>query len=55
MAGDPNKEVQASKLVERLIGRFRGNIQDELEDINRKFTHTLSYSLIRRCVLVSIA
>ena len=39
LAGDPNKEVLASELVERLMGRFRGEIQDELGDLNRKFTH----------------
>ena len=39
LAGDPNKEVLASKLVGRLMGRFRGEIPDELGDLNRKFTH----------------
>ena len=39
LARDPNKEDLASELVERLIGRFRGEIRDELGDINRKFSH----------------
>ena len=38
-ANNPNKEVSASKLIERLIVRFRGEIQDELGDLNKKFTH----------------
>ena len=33
-ANDPNKEVLASELIERLIVRFRGEIQDELGDLN---------------------
>ena len=39
LAGDPNKEILASELVERLMGRFRGEIQDELGNLYRKFTH----------------
>ena len=39
LAGDPNKEGLASEIVERLMGRFRGKIQDELGNLNRKFTH----------------
>ena len=38
-AGDSNKEVLASELVERLMGRFCGDIQDDLGDLNWKFTH----------------
>ena len=38
-ANNPNKEVLASELIERLIVRFRGEIQDELGDLNEKFTH----------------
>ena len=38
-ADDPNKEVLASDLVSRLVNRFRGEIQNELGDLNRKFTH----------------
>ena len=34
LPGDLKKEVLASKLVERLIGRFHGKIQDELGDLN---------------------
>ena len=44
LAGDPNTKVLVSKLVERLIGRFCGKIQDELGDLL-----TLLYSLMRRC------
>ena len=43
LAGDPNKEILASELVERLVEslmcRCRGEIQDELGDLNKKFTH----------------
>ena len=39
LTGDPNKEVLASVLVERLIGWFRGEIEDELGNLNRKFAH----------------
>ena len=35
---DPDKEVLASELLERLVLRFRGEIQDELGDLNKKFT-----------------
>ena len=38
-ADDPNKEVLAKDLVSRLVNRFRGEVQDELGDLNRKFTH----------------
>ena len=51
LAGDPNKEILASKFVERLIGRFRGEIQDELGDLIICFV----IILMKRCVQVSIA
>ena len=35
-ANNPNKEVLAKELIERLIVRFRGKIQDELGDLNKK-------------------
>ena len=38
-AADPEKEVLAGELLTRLIIRFRGEIQDELGDLNKKFTH----------------
>ena len=38
-ADDPDKEVLAKDLVSRLVNRFRGEVQDELGDLNRKFTH----------------
>ena len=38
-ANNPNKEVLASELIERLIVRFWGEIQDELGDLNKKITH----------------
>ena len=38
LAGDSNKEVLSSELVERLMGMFRGKFHDELGDL-RKFTH----------------
>ncbi len=34
----PDKEILASELLERLVFRFRGEIQDELGDLNKKFT-----------------
>ena len=34
-----NKEVLAKELLDRLVLRFRGEIQDELGDLNKKFTH----------------
>ena len=37
--GDRNKKVLASELVERLMGRFRGEIQDLLGDLNKISTH----------------
>ena len=36
--GDPNKDVLASKLLQRLILRFRGAIQYEFGDLNKKIT-----------------
>ena len=39
LAGDPNKEVLASELVEKLIGRFHSKILYKLGDFNRKYTH----------------
>ena len=39
LAGDPNKKVLASELVERLMGRFHGEIQDELGNLHRKLIH----------------
>ena len=38
-ANNPNKEVLASELIYRLMVRFRVEIQDELDDLNKKFTH----------------
>ena len=38
-ANNSNKEVLASELIERLVVRFRGGIQDELGDLNKKITH----------------
>ena len=35
---DPDKEVLACELLERLVIRCRGEIQDELGDLNKKFT-----------------
>ena len=37
-AGDPNKDVLASEVLQRLILRFRGAIQYELGDLNKKNT-----------------
>ena len=37
-AGDPNKDVLASELLQRLILRIRGAIQYELGDLNKKIT-----------------
>ena len=34
-----NKEVLAKELLDRLVLRFRGEIQDELGDLNKKITH----------------
>ena len=39
LAEDSNKEVLASELVESLMDRFCSKIQDELGNLNRKFTH----------------
>ena len=33
-ADDPNKEVLANDLVSRLVNRFRGEVQNELADLN---------------------
>ena len=38
-AADPNKEVMAGELLQLLIVRFRGAIQDKLGELNKKFTH----------------
>ena len=35
---DAEKEVLAIELLERLVTRFRAEIQDELGDLNKKFT-----------------
>ena len=34
-----NKKVLAKELLDRLVIRFRGEIQGELGDLNKKFTH----------------
>ena len=38
LAGDPNKDVLASELLQRLFLRFRAAIQYELGDLNKKIT-----------------
>lgn len=38
-ADDPNQEVIVRDLVRRVMNRYRGEIQDELGDLNQKFTH----------------
>ena len=35
---DPNNEILAKELLERLVLRFRGEIQDELGDLSSQFT-----------------
>jgi hypothetical protein len=35
---DPNKEILAKELLERLVLRFRGEIQEELGELSSRFT-----------------
>ena len=44
---DPDKEILASKLLERLVNRFRGEVQDELGDL-KKNSRILSFSRKKR-------
>ena len=41
-ANDPIKEVLVKELIERLNARFRGEIQDELGDLNNTKTHFIN-------------
>ena len=40
-AADPQKEPLAGDLLDKLINLFRGEIQNELGDLNKKFAHFL--------------